>query len=112
MGASRRAHHARVQAERDAAAEAARMEQMMRQQQESMAKLVEAAKPPPPPPEVETPTPVASTLASAKEVGTTGGIRTAASKRKTIRKTGSGAAALRIPLNVGGTASTAGLNIG
>jgi hypothetical protein len=111
MGAERRAHHAHEQAKRDAAAQAAQMEQLMRQQQEAMAKLVEAAKPPVLP-EVQAPTPVASTLASAKQVGMTGGVRTAASGRKSLRKTGSGAASLRIPLNVGGAASTTGLNIG
>jgi hypothetical protein len=56
---------------------------------------------------------VPSTIASASETGSSiGGVRTAASKRKSIRQTATGAASLRIPLNVSGTAGAAGLNIG
>ena len=101
MGAQRRAHHAAEQAKRDAAEEGRRMMVMMQQQQQAYAKMIETMKPKP----VQTPKTIASTLAADGKVG----VRTSRSKRKTIRGLGAGAAALRIPLNLG---DTSGLNIG
>ena len=102
MGAARRAKEERKRAEKEAKRMAKRYEAAMRQQQEAMAQMMESARPPELP---EPPKPVDSTLKEGA------GIRTAASARKSIRKTAAGAASLRIPLNVGGAGGT-GLNIG
>lgn len=112
MGAGRRQHHAQQEAMRAANAEANRMADMMKQQQEAQRQqleamrqamqeqtksLIESSK---------APTTVKSTIGAE-----TGGIRTAASKRKSTVAMGSGASALRIPLNIGGS-SSGGLSIG
>ena len=105
MGAGRRQHHAQQEAMRAATAEANRFEAMMRQQEEANRKMAEALKPNLP--DLKPPRTTAST------VGLTGaGVRTARSARKTTSGMGKGLAALRIPLNIGGTAGGGGLNIG
>jgi len=111
MGAGRRQHHAQQNAMRAANAEANRQAEMMRAQQEAQRQqmeamrkameeqtkgLIEASK---------APTTVKSTIGAD-----TGGISTARSRRKSLRAIGSGASALRIPLNIG--ESGGGLNIG
>jgi len=111
MGAGRRQHHAQQAAMRAASAEADRQAEMMRQQQEAQRRqmeamrkamqeqtrsMLEASK---------APTTVKSTVGAE-----TGAISTARSRRKSIRALGRGAAALRIPLNIGETGG--GLNIG
>ena len=104
MGAGRRAHHAREQAKRDAAAEAARFEAMMRAQEEANRRMAEALKP-----NYDALKPPRTT---ASTVGRTGaGVRTARSARKTTTGIGKGLAALRIPLNIGGDTGGS-LNIG
>ena len=100
MGAQRRAHHQRVEAERAASAEADRIQAIMQQSERNMMRMAQAVKPP----EVMAPTNVASTMGAR-------GISTGRSARKTARKTAQGVAGLRIPLNVG-ESSTSGLNIG
>lgn len=102
MGAERRAHHRRVEAERAAQAEADRMEAFVRQQQENMMRMAEALKPAP----VQTPK---TARASLQDTG--GGIRTARSRKQTTMDSAKGLASLRIPLNVG-SETGGGLNIG
>ncbi len=111
MGAARRQHHAQQNAMRAANEEANRMAEMMRQQQEAERQrlemmrqqmeaqtkaMLEASK---------APTTVKSTIGAE-----TGSVRTAASRRKSTVAMGSGAASLRIPLNIGG-GSSGGLSI-
>ena len=96
MGAGRRAHHAAVQAQRDQARAAAEFEQMLAAQRDAMLKAQQALKPP---------TRIKSTVGSQNV-----GVRTARSPRQSTRNMAQGAAALRIPLNIGG--SGGGLNIG
>jgi len=102
MGAQRRAHHAAEQAKRDAAEEGRRMMVMLKQQQDAYAKMVETLKPKP----VEAPKTLRSTVDDANV-----GVRTSRSKRKTIQGLGAGAAALRIPLNLGVQTTGSTLNI-
>ena len=104
MGAGRRQHHAQQEAMRAANAEANRFQDMMRAQEEANRQMAEALKP-----NMDTLKPPRTT---ASTVGLTGaGVRTARSARKTTTGIGKGLAALRIPLNIGGTAG-GGLNIG
>jgi len=107
MGASRRQHHRRVEAERAAGIEATRirMEQEAAQrayeaQIQAMREQAQALTPDAPP------RPIQSTIDAANV-----GIRTARSQRGTTAGLARGVASLRIPLNVGGT-SGSGLNIG
>jgi len=104
MGASRRQHHAQVEAERAAGIEATRirMEQEAAQraydeQLKAMRKQAEA---------LTAPTPIQSTLSAANV-----GVRTGQSTRATTTNLSRGVASLRIPLNIGGS-SGSGLNIG
>jgi len=108
MGAQRRAHHKQVQAQRDAAAEAARMTEALNVQQEAFRQQLEVQR-----------EAMMSQTESLREAitppvatGATGGeVRTARSKRATTTGMSKGIAALRIPLNIGG-GSAGGLNIG
>ena len=108
MGAQRREHHRREQAKRDAAAQVAAMEEQQRQfqeqlrvQRESMMAQTEAMR------EAMAPNINVGGTLGAQNVG----IRTARSKRSTVRGLSKGLAQLRIPLNIGGAAGS-GLNIG
>lgn len=110
MGASRREHHRREQAMRDASAEANRQRAMMEQQQQAFAQQLSLQR--------ESMLAQTQTLqeALAPKVNkvlssTAGGVSTARSARKTARKTAQGVSALRIPLNIG-ESSASGLNIG
>jgi regulator of protease activity HflC (stomatin/prohibitin superfamily) len=107
MGASRRQHHRRVQAERDAAKVIADMEaqqlaaqRVYQAQIEAMRAQAEALTPDKPP------RPIQSTLEASRT-----GVRTARSTRGTVRGLSKGLAQLRIPLNIGGNTGS-GLNIG
>ena len=104
MGAQRRAHHRRVEAERAANAQAARFEAMMRQQEEANLRMANALKPDFE--ELKPPRTVASTVGD-----TASNVRTARSARGTVKGLSKGLAALRIPLNIGG-GTGGGLNIG
>jgi membrane protein involved in colicin uptake len=110
-GAARREHHRQQEAMRRANEEANRQAEMMRQQQEAERRRMEAMRKAM---EQQTksmmeaskaPTAVRSTIGAE-----TGGVSTARSRRKSTRAVGGGAAALRIPLNIGG-GSGGGLNI-
>ena len=111
MGAQRRQHHRQVEAERQAGmdATAARVaaeaqqrafQEQLAAQRQTMLAQTEAMR------AAQAPTQILSTL----EAGNVG-IRTARSTRGTTAGLARGVAALRIPLNVGGT-SGSGLNIG
>ena len=107
MGAGRRPHHRRVEAERAAGIEATRMRMAQeeasrryREQIDAMRAQAEAMRPDGPP------RPLQSTLDSGRT-----GIRTARSARGTVKGLSRGLAALRIPLNIGG-GTGGGLNIG
>jgi len=111
MGAGRREHHKQQEAMRAANAEANRQQELARQQQEAferqlaaqreaMLAQTKAMR------EVKAPQVLQSTV-GAENVG----VRTSRSRRQTTRAMGSGAAALRIPLNIGG-GSGGGLSIG
>ena len=111
MGSGRREHHRQQEAMRAANEEANRQAEMMRQQQEAERRRMEAMRKAM---EQQTksmmeaskaPTAVRSTIGAE-----TGGVSTARSRRKSTRAVGGGAAALRIPLNIGG-GSGGGLNI-
>lgn len=112
MGAGRREHHRQQEAMRAANEEANRYADMMRQQQEAERRRLEEMRKAM---EQQTQSMIEASKAPAKVKSTigaeTGGIRTAASRRKSTLAMGAGAAALRIPLNIGGT-SSGGLNIG
>lgn len=114
MGAGRRQHHAQQEAMRAANAEANRQQEMMRQQQaafEEQLKLQREAM------MAQTKSLTDALAPDARKLvgGTLGaqniGIRTAASRRKSVQSIGSGIASLRIPLNLGGGGDS-GLNIG
>jgi hypothetical protein len=110
MGAGRRQHHAQQEAMRRANDEANRQAEMMRQQQEAYQKQLEAQRQAMLEQtkmmrEVKAPTRIKSTVGSQNV-----GVRTARSGRQSTRSMSQGAAALRIPLNIGG--SGGGLNIG
>ena len=111
MGAGRNAHHKAEEAKRAAGIEATRMrmEEENRQrafqaqleaQRQAMLKQTEAMR------NVKAPQVLQSTV-GAENVG----VRTSRSRRRTTRAMGSGAAALRIPRNIGG-GSGGGLSIG
>ena len=107
MGAQRRQHHRRVEAQRQAGIDATAMriaqEESQRRYQEQIAAMREQAQAMVPD---EPPRPVQSTVAASRT-----GIRTARSARGTVRGLSRGLAALRIPLNIGG-GTGGGLNIG
>jgi hypothetical protein len=105
MGASRRAHHTRVAAERQAGIEATAMRIAQENQQKEYQAMIDALKPKAQVPDAA-PRPVQSTLDMSR-----GGVRTARSTRGTVKGLSRGLAALRIPLNIGGGAG-GGLNIG
>ena len=105
MGASRRAHHRRVEAERQAGIEATAMRVAQERQQQEYQAMIDSLKPKATVPDTA-PRPVQSTL----EMGR-GGIKTARSARSTVRGLSKGLASLRIPLNIGG-GTGGGLNIG
>jgi hypothetical protein len=106
MGASRRAHHAAVAAERQAGIEATRMRIEQENAERRMREMAEALKP------VPSTYQAPEAKYTAQTLGTTGaGVRTARSARTTARGLGKGLAALRIPLNIGGITG-GGLNIG
>lgn len=105
MGANRRAHHARVAAERQAGIEADAMRRAQEEQQRQYQAMIDALKPKAQVPD-QAPRPVQSTLDLSR-----GGVRTARSARGTAMALGKGLASLRIPLNLGGS-SGGGLNIG
>ena len=107
MGAQRRQHHKRVEAERAAGIEATRirMEQEAAQraydaQIQAMREQAQALTPD------RAPQPIQSTLSAANV-----GVRTARSARGTTTGLARGISQLRIPLNLGGS-SGSGLNIG
>jgi len=111
MGAGRRQHHAQQEAMRSANEEANRQKAMMEQQQrmmeeqmkaqrEAMLAQTKAMR------EVQAPRVLQSTVGAENT-----GVRTSRSRRQTTRAMGSGAASLRIPLNIGG-GSGGGLSIG
>jgi len=106
MGAQRRAHHAAVAAERQAGIEATRMRIEQEQAEQRMREMAEALKAQQALAQAPTRQPLATTLGE-----TGGGVRTARTARSTTAGLARGVAALRIPLNVGGT-SGSGLNIG
>jgi len=96
--ASRKAHHASEQAKRQAAQIVAANDK----RSELMQRQVDAIKP------RITPPPVATN----STIATTGGVKTAASKRKSVLAINKGIAALRNPLNTGGSGSNSNVNIG
>ena len=107
MGASRRQHHRREEAKRQAGIDATAMRiaqeeasRRYKEQIDAMRAQAEAMRPD------EPPRPIQSTLDSGRT-----GIRTARSARGTVKGLSKGLAALRIPLNIGG-GSGGGLNIG
>lgn len=91
------ARNAQTEARRDAAALASQQEAAY---QQMLAQIPEAPKPTPPPSSVR------GTLDD-----TNSGVRTAQSKRKSALNMNKGAAALRIPLNIGESGGS-GLNLG
>ena len=105
MGASRRQHHRRVEAERAAGIEATRLRIAQEEAQRRMQQLAESLRPEP----IQMPEP-ARRIQSTTDL-TRGGVRTARSTRGTIRGLSRGLAQLRIPLNIGG-GTGGGLNIG
>jgi len=105
MGSRRRAHHARVAAERQANIEANAMRIAQENQQKEYQAMIEALKPKAQVPD-QAPRPIQSTLDLSR-----GGVRTARSARSTVSGLSRGLAALRIPLNIGG-GTGGGLNIG
>lgn len=105
MGSRRRAHHARVAAERQAGIEATAMRIAQENQQKEYQAMIDALKPKAQVPD-QAPRPIQSTLDLSR-----GGVRTARSTRSTVRGLSRGLAALRIPLNIGG-GTGGGLNIG
>jgi len=105
MGAQRRAHHARVAAERQAGIEATAMRIAQENQQKEYQAMIDALKPKAQVPDAA-PRPIQSTVDLSR-----GGVRTARSTRGTIKGLSRGLAALRIPLNIGG-GTGGGLNIG
>ena len=106
MGASRRAHHRRVEAERAAGIEATRMRIEQENAERRMREMAEALRPDP------TMYNAPEARYTAQTLGETGGgVRTARSARQTTRGLSRGLAALRIPLNIGG-GTGGGLNIG
>lgn len=101
-GGEKRAHHAREEAKRQAAREAAMMDQQMKEAERRNQEMIKAMTPPP---QTYTPPPVPT----AATLGTR------SVKPKTARKTGTlgsrrGISQLRIPLNVGQSA-TGGTNL-
>ena len=105
MGASRRAHHTRVGAERAAGIEATAMRIAQENQQKEYQAMIDALKPKAQVSD-SAPRPIQSTLDVSR-----GGVRTARSAKGTVRGLSRGLAALRIPLNIGSGAG-GGLNIG
>ena len=105
MGSRRRAHHRRVEAERQAGIEATAMRIAQENQQKQYQAMIDSLKPKAAVPD-QAPRPVQSTLDMAR-----GGVRTARSTRRTVKGLSRGLAALRIPLNIGG-GTGGGLNIG
>lgn len=96
--AARQAHHASEQAKREAAQIVAANDKRY----EAMQQQADAIKP------KVTPPPVASN----STIASTGGVKTAASKRKSVLSINKGIAALRNPLNTGGSGSNSNVNIG
>ena len=107
MGAQRRQHHKREAAKRQAGIDATAMriaqENARRRQQLEIDRMREFAQSLTPD---EPPRPIQSTLDAART-----GVRTARSRRGTVKGLSRGLAALRIPLNIGG-GTGGGLNIG
>jgi len=106
MGAQRRQHHARVEAERAAGIEATRIRMEQEAAQRAYDAQIQAMREQAQELAGSTPRPIQSTIDAANV-----GIRTARSQRGTTTGLARGVASLRIPLNVGGT-SGSGLNIG
>ena len=105
MGSRRRAHHRRVEAERQAGIEATAMRIAQENQQKQYQAMIDSLKPKAAVPD-QAPRPVQSTIDMTR-----GGVRTARSARQTVKGLSRGLAALRIPLNIGG-GTGGGLNIG
>lgn len=102
------AHHAAEKAKR----EAARITGESEKRVEAMQAQVEALKPkaaPEPPVTKVTPAPTYNPTAT---IAPSGGLKSSLSKRKTTQNMNKGIAALRIPLNTGGSASSSNVNIG
>ena len=106
MGSRRRAHHRRVEAERQAGVEATAMRIGQEQQQKQYQAMIDALRPEAAVDIDRGPRPIQSTIDDTR-----GGVRTQRSRRQTVGGLSKGVAALRIPLNLGGL-SGGGLNIG